>query len=146
MSDKQFLTLLALAAGVYVFFFGIPERPTQATGGNPFSPATAVYSIDTSQPAQVTITDEYPQVTVVTATPGSAPVLVEPMATDTAVPPTSAPTSTPAPTRPAIESLPLGEGPYTVQQMQICRDVWAQSLQGELNTYQFGYCKGVVQR
>lgn len=61
----------------------------------------------------------------------------------TAVP---AATETPAPTRPAIDQLPQGEGPYTVQQMQICRDVWAQSLQGDLNTYQFGYCKGVVQR
>lgn len=61
----------------------------------------------------------------------------------TAVP---AATKTPAPTRPAIDQLPQGEGPYTVDQMQICRDVWAQSLQGELNTYQFGYCKGVVER
>jgi hypothetical protein len=62
--------------------------------------------------------------------------------------PTAVPvaTETPAPTRPAIDHLPQGEGPYTVQQMQICRDVWAQSLQGELNTYQFGYCKGVVNR
>ena len=53
---------------------------------------------------------------------------------------------TPAPTRPAIELLPDGEGPYTPAQMQICRDVWAQSLQAELNVKQFGYCLGVIDR
>lgn len=60
MSDKKFLILIILAAGAYVYFYGLPQRPTQATGGNPFTPATAVYTIDTSQPA-----------TVITATPGS---------------------------------------------------------------------------
>ncbi len=76
--------------------------------------------------------------------------VVEAVVVTTAVPaptqPAPTPTATPFPTRPAIESLPQGEGPYTVEQMQVCRDVWAQSLQGELNTHQFGYCKGVVER
>ena len=79
-----------------------------------------------------------------------APGVVEAVVVETAVPaptqPAPTPTATPSPTRPAIESLPQGEGPYTVEQMQVCRDVWAQSLQGELNTHQFGYCKGVVER
>jgi hypothetical protein len=67
----------------------------------------------------------------------------------TAVPATTAtqpPASPPAPTRPAIDRLPLGEGPYTLEQAQICRDVWTQSLQGELTVHQFGYCQGVVSR
>lgn len=81
-----------------------------------------------------------------------APGVVEAVVVETAVPaptqpaPTPTATATPSPTRPAIESLPQGEGPYTVQQMQVCRDVWAQSLQGELTVHQFGYCQGVVQR
>lgn len=76
--------------------------------------------------------------------------VVEAVVVETAVPaptqPAPTPTATPSPTRPAIDQLPQGEGPYTVGQMQVCRDVWAQSLQGELNTHQFGYCKGVVER
>lgn len=76
--------------------------------------------------------------------------VVEAVVVETAVPattqPTPTPAATPAPTRPAIEELPQGEGPYTVQQMQVCRDVWAQSLQGELTVHQFGYCQGVVER
>lgn len=90
--------------------------------------------LDTSAPPTVIISN--PQ--IVTATPGAPPV-------PTAIP-TQFPTTTPAPTRPAIDKLPQGEGPYTAEQMQVCRDVWAQSLQGELNTHQFGYCKGVVGR
>lgn len=80
--------------------------------------------------------------------------VVEAVVVETAVPaavatittPAPLPTATPSPTRPAIENLPQGEGPYTTEQMQICRDVWAQSLQGELTVHQFGYCQGVVER
>ena len=88
--------------------------------------------LDTSAPATVT----FQQTQIVTATPPTPPVAT----------PTESPTATPAPTRPAIEELPEGEGPYTPQQMQVCRDVWTQNLQGELTTHQFGYCKGVVER
>lgn len=95
----------------------------------PISPAMA------AEPGVIILTTSTPYLTAV------------PQATATAYP-TQTPTATsePAPTRPAIEQLPHGEGPYTVEQMQICRDVWAQSLQAELNIKQFGYCQGVVNR
>lgn len=66
------------------------------------------------------------------------------MATSTPIPPTITPTA--QPTRPAIEILPLGEGPYTQEQMKVCFDVWEQRIQSELNIAQFGYCQGVVNR
>lgn len=88
-----------------------------------------------SDPA--TVPSPIPQFVTATPPPPAAVVFEAP-------PPT--PTATPEPTRPAIERLPLGEGPYTAEQFQICRDVWAQSRQAELNIKQFGYCQGVVER
>lgn len=106
------------------------SQPYQA---QPVQPVQVWAETAVSQPAA----QVEPQVMIVEVTAVS-------LATSTPLPPTA--TSTPAPTRPAIEQLPVGEGPYTPEQMQICQDVWAQSLQGELNIKQFGYCQGVVER
>lgn len=106
------------------------SQPYQA---QPVQPVQVWAETAVSQPAP----QVEPQVMIVE-------VMAVPLATFTPLSPTA--TSTPAPTRPAIEQLPVGEGPYTPEQMQICQDVWAQSLQGELNIKQFGYCQGVVAR
>lgn len=106
--------------------------------------AATLEAIGRSEPGNIVIqsnpaTALYPTPQFVTATPPApAAVVLE-------VPPPT-PTATPEPTRPAIEKLPEGEGPYTAEQFQICRDVWAQSLQAELTVSQFSYCQGVVER
>jgi hypothetical protein len=138
-AKSVFLTLLigliALAALDIVFNGGQTIAALMPdTAVSPDNPNLTNTVIDTSQPATVI---------------RSNPLTVTAAPQETAVPtatPTESPTATPAPTRPAIEELPQGEGPYTSRQMQVCRDVWAQNLQGELTTHQFGYCKGVVER
>ena len=107
-------------------------------------PDTAVSPLD-NQNLTNTVIDTSQPATVIHSNPLTVTAVPQEMAVPTATP-TESPTATPAPTRPAIEELPQGEGPYTPQQMQVCRDVWAQNLQGELTTHQFGYCKGVVER
>lgn len=109
--------------------YQVQQQPLQPIG----QPVQVWAATAVSQPAPQT----EPQVMIVEVT-------AQPLPTNTPLPPTA--TSTPAPTRPAIDQLPQGEGPYTPEQMQICRDVWAQSLQGELTVQQFGYCQGVVAR
>lgn len=110
--------------------YQVQQQPMQPIG----QPVEVWAATAVSQPAPA---QAEPQVVVVEVT-------AQPLPTATPLPPTT--TSTPTPTRPAIDQLPLGEGPYTVAQMQICQDVWAQSLQGELTVQQFGYCQAVVAR
>jgi hypothetical protein len=137
--------VLIVACGVAALWIGNILLDTNRA---PAVLETAVSTIEAAPPADSTIrmvgVQDAPGVTeaVVVATVTAVP---SPVAT-TPPTPTAVPTATPAPTRPAIEKLPTGEGPYTVEQMQICRDVWAQSLQAELTVHQFGYCQGVVER
>lgn len=122
---------LKASAATFTVATAVPYQVQQQPGGQPVQVWAATAG---SQPAPV---QPEPQVMIVEVT-------AVPLPTNTPQPPTV--TSTPAPTRPAIDQLPQGEGPYTPAQMQICRDVWAQNLQGELTVHQFGYCQGVVAR
>lgn len=132
-----FLLAIVLIAALVVYGLA---RWGAALNGLDASVATIVAPDDT---VRVTI----PQETAVPQPTAQQVIIVEVTAAPSPTqPPTAEPTSPPAPTRPAIETLPLGEGPYTVKQMQVCRDVWAQSLQGELTPHQFSYCQAVVNR
>lgn len=150
---KNFLTAVGMAtivatiifAGIAALWLGNVFLNVNQTPGI-FSNTVATFEAIEAPPVNTIRLVDVSQPTQPAAAPQNfAPVVLE------SIPPTPtayfAPaTATPPPTRPAIEQLPQGEGPYTVEQMQICRDVWAQSLQGELTVHQFGYCQGVVKR
>lgn len=127
--------ILALVAVAILAIYGLSQWGLWPDGAAATitAPDDAVY-VTIPQETAVPPTSQQAIVIEVTAVPSPTPQ------------PTTAPTSTPAPTRPAIETLPLGEGPYTVEQMQVCRDVWEQALQAELTPHQFSYCQAVVNR
>lgn len=79
MTFKDFLIIVLIGLLAWLYFFGVPDLPELQRSSQLPIRATAAYSIDTSQPATVTINTPQWQTQVVTATPF-------PTATNTAVP------------------------------------------------------------